>query len=188
MGGVGERHDDTEELTAALAAGDEDAVERFYRLYFDWLYEQARRFTGGRDESFCLDVVQDALLRVIRTIRKVECERRLRAWLRLVVQTAACDKLRAEKRRVHHELAAAVIRETVTCGERDDPEEELEWLKSEIAKLDPQIVEMIECRYQRRWTLNRISQMLGLSIGTIDGRIRRALRELRQRAIEEFDD
>src|SRR5262245_29357102 len=42
----------TEKLTAALAAGDEEAVESFYRQYFDWLYAQARRFSGGRDESF----------------------------------------------------------------------------------------------------------------------------------------
>src|SRR5262245_41491413 len=55
----------TEKLTAALAAGNEDAVETFYRRYFDWLYAQARRATR-RDESFCLDVVQDAVLRIMR--------------------------------------------------------------------------------------------------------------------------
>src|SRR5438874_10933141 len=88
----------TEELTTALAAGDEDAVETFYQRYFDWLYGQARRATR-RDESFCLDVVQDAMLRIIRTIRAVEDDTRFRAWLRLVVQSTAWDRMRSETRR-----------------------------------------------------------------------------------------
>ena len=87
--------DATEKLTAALAAGDEDAVETFYNSYFDWLYAQARRATR-RDESFCLDVVQDAMLRIIRTVRAVRDEPQFRAWLRLVVQTTAWDRLRSD--------------------------------------------------------------------------------------------
>ena len=180
----------TRKLTAALAAGDECAVERFYRDYFDWLYAQARRASGGRDEAFCLDIVQDAVVRIMRTVRQVEAESQFRAWLKLVVQTAACDRLRSERRRQTHELAAA----TVAAGERaasaDEMvghDEQLAWLKGEIARLDPRIVQMIEWRFQQRWTLARIGETLGLSIGTIDGRLRRALNELRERAIEEFE-
>jgi len=88
----------TKTLTAAMAAGNEDAVETFYRRYFDWLYAQARRATR-RDESFCLDVVQDAVLRIVRTVRCVKTEPQFRAWLRLVVQTTAFDRLRSERRR-----------------------------------------------------------------------------------------
>ena len=55
------------ELTAAIASGDTEALASLYREHFDSLYGQARRITG-RDESFCLDVVQDAFMRVIRSI------------------------------------------------------------------------------------------------------------------------
>jgi DNA-directed RNA polymerase specialized sigma24 family protein len=54
--------------------------------------------------------------------------------------------------------------------------------------MDQQIVQMIEMRFQHRWTLARISEIFGLTIGTIDGRLRRALAELRQRATEDFDE
>ena len=47
---------------------------------------------------------------------------------------------------------------------------------------------MIELRFEQRWTLGRIGTLFGLSIGTIDGRLRRALKELRDRATEEFDE
>ena len=47
---------------------------------------------------------------------------------------------------------------------------------------------MIELRFEHRWTLVRISKLLGLSIGTVDWRLRKALKDLREKAIEEFDD
>src|SRR3954471_16462602 len=96
--GVRLANEPIDKLTAGMAAGDAKAVESFYRRYFDWLYAQARRATR-RDEAFCLDVVQDAVLRIVRTIRRVSTESELRAWLRLVVQTTALDRLRCERRR-----------------------------------------------------------------------------------------
>ena len=71
--------DQTEKLTRGMAAGHRDAVEAFYRQYFDYLYGVARRETG-RDEAFCLDVVQEAVLRIIRNIKPVSDEPRLRAY------------------------------------------------------------------------------------------------------------
>jgi RNA polymerase sigma factor (sigma-70 family) len=180
----------TRELTAALAAGEERAVERFYRDYFDWLYAQARRASGRRDEAFCLDVVQDAVLRILRTVRAVEAENQFRAWLKLVVQTAACDRLRSERRRQAHEYSAAAVAAGESGASADEAvghDEQLAWLEAQIARLDPRLVQMIEWRFQQRWTLARIGQKLGLSIGTIDGRLRRALSDLRERAIQEFD-
>jgi len=176
----------TEELTRALAAGQEDAVELFHRRYFDWLVAQARRATR-RDESFCLDVVQDAMLRIIRTVRTVSDEVRFRAWLRLVVQTTAWDRLRSERRRQQRELAAVAAR---AGDDRDPPadQEQIEWLKEQIERIDPQTARMLELRFHERWTLAKIGALFGLSIGTIDWRLRKALGELRERAIEEFDD
>src|SRR5689334_17106086 len=75
-------------MTSAMAAGDGGAVESFYRRYFDRLYAEARRATR-RDESFCLDVVQEAVLRIVRTVRGARSEIQLVAWLRLVVRTTA---------------------------------------------------------------------------------------------------
>lgn len=169
-------------MTAAMAAGDPRAVEAFYRQYFDLMYRHACSITH-RDESFCLDVVQDAVLRVIRTIRPADSEPQLVAWLRLVTQTAAYDLLKGESRRKRRESLVAsppdpAGREPDALADAD----RLAWLHQEIASLDPQISKMIELRYEQRWTLARIARALGLSIGTVDGRLRRALRELRKRA------
>ena len=179
--------DAVHQLTAALAAGEAAAVETFYRRYFDFLYRQVRRATG-RDEAFCLDVVQDAVLRILRSVRPARTEAQFRAWLKLVVQTTAYDLLRSESRRKSRELAMAATAEA-THGEREENDQErMQWLAGEIAKMDVEILRMINMRYQRRWTLARVAEALGLTIGTIDGRLRRALAELRQRATEVFDE
>lgn len=180
--------DATEKLTAAMAAGDEEAVETFYRRYFDWLYAQARRATR-RDESFCLDIVQDAVLRIVRTVRTASSEAQFRAWLRLVVQTTAFDAMRNERRRRRRELAVVAV--PAAAPAKDDDlfdDEHRRWLRQQVARFDPQLVRLIELRFEKRWTLSRIAALFGLSIGTIDGRIRRALKELKERAPEELND
>jgi RNA polymerase sigma factor (sigma-70 family) len=173
--------DDTHALTTAMAAGDAGAVAVFYRDQFGFMYGAARRATG-RDESFCLDVVQDATLRIVRTVRPVKTLPQLRAWVKLVVQTTAYDRLRADARRARREAA-------VIAGHADPPDgDRLAWLARQLGRLDPGLVRLIDLRYERNWTLARIAESLGLSIGTVDGRLRRAIQRLRDLAAEQSDD
>jgi RNA polymerase sigma factor (sigma-70 family) len=176
-----------EKLTRGMAAGHRDSVEAFYRQYFDWLYAQARRETG-RDEAFCLDVVQEAVLRIIRNIKPVSDAPRLRAWMKLVVRTTALDQFRAEKRRNNHIVLPIELHSCDDFPHMLFDDEQFEWVKAELQKFDPQLVEMIELRFEQKWTLARIGQRLGLSPGAIDGRLRRAIAVLRSRASEEFGD
>jgi RNA polymerase sigma factor (sigma-70 family) len=164
-------------LTDAMAGGDPQAVTTFYEDYFDWMYTQARLATA-RDESFCLDVVQEAMLRVIRSIKPVDNEARLRAWLRLVVQTTALDLLRKERRWKVREMARATSEVVVP----PPVDEQTQWLTGALAKFDPLIVRMIELRFEQRLTLRRIGQLLGLTPSAVDGRLRRVLKELKKMA------
>lgn len=170
-----------------MAAGDERAIEAFYRRYFDWLYSQARRLCR-RDEAICLDVVQEAVLKIIRSIKQVESEQTLLAWMKLVVQTTVLDLWKQEARRKTREAVVAAHRsESETAPDAIDPDEQatqMAWLRGEIARLDPVLVEMIEMRFEKQWTLVRIGQWFGLSAGTIDGRLKRALKQLRQKATD----
>jgi RNA polymerase sigma factor (sigma-70 family) len=184
----------TLKLTAAMAAGDQDAVARFYGRYFDWLYAQARRATR-RDEAFCLDVVQDAVLRIVRTVRSAKSAGQFHAWMRLVVRTTALDKLRGENSRIRRETAVVAMRASDGGMSHDDAPPfddsdlaQRQWLADQIRQCDPRIVQLIELRYEKNWTLRRIATFLGLSVGTIDGRLRRAINDLRLRAMKEFDD
>jgi RNA polymerase sigma factor (sigma-70 family) len=173
---------ETAALTSAMAAGDEAAVAAFYRRYFDHLYREARRATC-RDESFCLDVVQESVLRIVRAVRPIDGEPQLLAWLRLVVRTTAYDLLRSEARRRSREAATVTPDRHPPHG---DDKEQLAWLRERLRSFDPKLVRMIELRFGERWSLARIGGLFGLSVGTIDGRLRRALHHLRELAREDF--
>jgi RNA polymerase sigma-70 factor (ECF subfamily) len=175
--------DDILAVTTAVAAGEPAAVAAFYRAHFPLLFTVARRATG-RDEAVCLDVVQEATLRIVRTIRPIGSAGQLRAWLRLVVRTTAYDHLRAEGRRRRHEVAVVVGSSEPEVAD----DEQRAWLADQLAQLDPTLVRLIDLRYEQRWTLARIAAVVGLPVGTVDGRLRRAIGQLRRAATEAFDD
>lgn len=163
--------------------GEEPAIEQFYRRFFDRLYGLARK-ASHRDESFCLDVVQDAMLRIVRTIRPIETEAQLLAWLKLVIQSVCYDALRREQRRQAREAAAA------RAASPPDPAaaEHLADLRRALLTQDPALVRMIELRYLHGWTLARVARLFDLRTGAVDGRIRRALARIRQHAAEVCND
>lgn len=61
------------ELTSAIASGNSEALSRFYRDWFDFALREAHRCTG-RDEQFCLDAVQETMVRVIKRLKTLESE------------------------------------------------------------------------------------------------------------------
>ena len=56
------------------------------------------------------------------------------------------------------------------------------WLEKQLLTLPPDTRKMIGMRYRLGWSLKRIAQRFGLKTGAVDGRIRRAVVQLRNRA------
>ncbi len=184
--------DSTRELTAAVASGDAEAFERLYRGWFDELVRRLRAVTR-RDESFCLDCVQDTMIKVIHAIPVLESRGALSAWLHKAALSAARDRLRAEARRARRESAApsggrAVREAEALVGDADSPDAEtLARAVAALEELTPEGARLIEARHRFGWTLSRIGEALGVGAGAADGRIRRVLAALRARLEESGD-
>lgn len=174
------------ELTTAIASGDAEAFASFYREWFDFAFAAAQRDTNG-DEQFCLDVVQDAMLRVIRRMKPLQSQAALRAWLRTVVKSCAYDQLRRRRRQFNREQLAARNRRELY--ERDNElAARLGWLRQHLRQLKPEETHLLSLRFRLGWTLARIGSTLGLKPGAVDGRIARAIEALRLQAREEFNE
>ncbi|MEZ6243660.1 MAG: sigma-70 family RNA polymerase sigma factor [Phycisphaerales bacterium] len=161
------------ELTRAIARGDEAAFERFYNDWFEPAYAMARRLTR-RDESFCLDVVQDAMLRAAKSIKPLDMHDQLAAWVRRVVHTAALDRLRAERRRLARERASYENHPALA-----PLDERIEWIRAELAKLPPEERSLLSMRFGRDKTLETTAAAHSMTPGAAHGRVRRLLARLR---------
>lgn len=171
----------TRELTRAIGSGDPEAFSRFYEAWFDRMFAIAATQTR-RDESFCLDVVQDAMMKVIRRMPVVESEAALAAWLKRAVVTTAYDRIRAESRRRRHEKGAP--RSSAASGDEVSDEAVLARLRAELGRLDPPLERILHARHALGWTLARIGSAMGLSPSAVDGRLGRATRLLATRLSE----
>ena len=112
---AGRADERTRRVTSAIARGGMAAFDEFYAEWFDFAYETARHVTG-RDEAMCLDIVQEAMLRVARTIRPMRTEDDVRRWLVRVVHTTALDELRRERRRRGRERVRAIQKRLADRG------------------------------------------------------------------------
>ena len=67
-----------EDLIAAVAAGDDEALAALYRRYERPLHAFLVRYTGGRDVD---DLVQESWLRIVRAADRFDPARRFSTWL-----------------------------------------------------------------------------------------------------------
>ena len=170
--------------TAAIGRGDEAAFERFHAHWFDRSLALARRISG-RDEAFCLDVVQDVMLRVVRGIPALRDERAVTAWMARTTTSVAIDHLRADQRRRRRERGGAQIGEEARGpgpGEQLLDKERSDWLRARIAELDDDERRLLAERFDADRTLEAVGAALGISGNAAHGRLHRLLRRLRDAA------
>lgn len=175
---------------AALAKGDGEAFARVYRAKFAYTLAVVRAATR-LDEQACLDVVQDAWTRFVRSPPLCESERALDAWLRLAALSAARDAARSEKRRRAREHASRNGLAGGLAGHRateSDAEvnERLAWIAQEMAALEQETREMVGLRFRTAMTLAQLGALFDARPGAAHGRIARAIERLRSRAQEVF--
>ncbi len=183
-----ENRDVTQSETAAIASGDTEAFARFYEQWFDEMYREAKRFTK-RDEAFCLDVVQDAMIRVIRHLRTIHSEPELRKWLMKVVHTAALDRIRSDCKRKERECKVAQRSQFTQSDQTSTTTHETQrgWLQNTLKTLDDDKYMLLMMRYRFGWTLQQIGIAVGLKTGAVDGRINRTVKDLKNQATKDIE-
>jgi RNA polymerase sigma factor (sigma-70 family) len=185
---AGSGQHNTATLTRAIARGDRDALAQFYNAWFDRSYAAARRLTG-RDESFCLDVVQEAMLRVVRSIRPMASETELGAWMERVIRSAAVDLIRKESRREARERRSADgVQEVRSVAAAALAVEQTGWAMESLAQLPEADQTLLAERIGRSGSLRQAGDLAGVNGDAAHGRIRRAMARLRALAREVFDE
>lgn len=182
---------DARQLTARMGRGDADAISQFYDRLFHVMFREAE-LASRRNEEFCLDIVQESMLKILRKIRAMETFSQLEVWTRRLVRNVAYDQLRAEIRRKQRETHSSQCRSRDATAESQNEleamQEQLGWLAAQLEELDASESRLLASRYTSGLTLREIGCKYGLSPGAVDGRIRRSLARLRQQYWESSND
>ena len=172
-------------LTERIAKhGDQQAFAEYYRAFFDTMFLTVKHTTGC-DEATCLDIVQDAMIKAIAKMKPLNTRQQLTAWTRAVAKTTAYDFLR--KRARQQKLSENRANQTTETKQHViDDIARLTWVEEQLRQLPDELISMISLKYRMGWTLRQIGEKFGLKTGAVDGKIRRAIDELKSQAREEF--
>jgi RNA polymerase sigma-70 factor (ECF subfamily) len=153
------------ELLQRLKSGDADALDRLFARYLvplrKWAHGRLPRYARGMTET--QDLVQDAILQVLRNLAHFEANRRgaLHSYLR----TAVINRIRDELRRVHRRPVPTELDEEVP-GALASPLEEaigqetVEHFEAALSELRDEDKELIIARVEWDLDYNEIAAAL----------------------------
>ena len=178
-------------LLRAARAGDPDAFRALFSPDLDLAWRMALRITG--EPTRADDALQDGLISAYRALDRVE-PRNLRGWFVRIVQNAARDAGRRERRQPtipmqtlsgegegseHHVVAE------LPAGRASDPAEVAEGrelateLRAALAQIPEERRTAILLFDVDGYSYAEIAEITGSSLGTIKSRISRGREELR---------
>jgi RNA polymerase sigma-70 factor (ECF subfamily) len=161
-------------LVRAALDGDRGAVEQLFQAHWPACHRAALLVT--RDPDGAQDIAQEAFLAAIAALDRFDRSRPLGPWLRTIVARRAIDFTRT--RAVRREVAA--LAEDAVAEQRADtaarPSDEV---LAAVATLPQEQREVVVLRHLLDLSPTEISGIVGVPVGTVNSRMRRALDALR---------
>lgn len=169
-------------LVKALQAGDESAFAELWRRHQRWVKGVVYAVVG--DAGAVDDVAQQAWWSVWDRIGSLRDARRWRSWLYRLVRNAAIDasRERGRDRQLRSELSeGAAPTRTITGPDRSVEREEQHAAVLDAIRGLPAIYrEPFVLRHLEDWSYRQIGETLGLPVDTVETRLVRARRLVRE--------
>ena len=171
-----------DQLTRAMARGDEPAFREFHELYFDRLLRYSVVITFG-DEEAAKDAVQEAYLRVVRHVRAFADEHVFWSWLTVLARSAVRDAGRKKQSywRLLRTFAQSLLISDASSQREDSFEEPyLAMLDRSLAGLAPTDRDLIEAKYFRGASVRELAEAGNVTEKAVESRLLRARRQLKE--------
>jgi RNA polymerase sigma-70 factor (ECF subfamily) len=171
-------HVDESELLARLKGGDEDAFGALFREHYPMLVVNATRLLNER--ALAEEIAQDVMLELWRRRESLVLTGPVRAYLQQATRNRALNRLRQAR--------TAQRGEVYVRGPSESPAPDAETISTElqaaaetaIASLSGPQREVFEMNRQQGLTYNEIADLLGISVKSVEARMGRALKQLRE--------
>ena len=172
-----------EDLLPLVAGGDVRAFAVLYDRHGRAAYSLAYRMMGERQAAE--DLTQEAFLKVWRSAGGYRPERgSVRTWVLSIAHNRGIDQLRsmASRRRTQDRVEREALRSQPSeAFDEAWANRRRERVGEALGTLPPEQVEILELAYYSGHTHAEISDLLGLPLGTVKGRVRLAREALRDR-------
>lgn len=165
-------------LVAALKFDSHEAFVRIFRRYYADLVRFSARFIP--DKSSCEDIVQEAFIRVWTNRKDLNTDTSIKSYLIRLVQNLAINELRHRKVKTsynsmnHEQILSLSPDEHMFFSELSEAYE------TALARLSPEVRETLMLSRQEKLKHYEIAQRLNISVRTVEVRISKALKFLRQ--------
>jgi RNA polymerase sigma-70 factor, ECF subfamily len=170
-----------EQLVRRVARGDRAAFDELYRRTAPWLALRLRR--RASDESIVSDVMQETYVAVWRAAGSFVGGGRggsAAGWIWTIAARRLVDAYRRRGRRAEV-LVDAVPEAPSPSAEEEALSAEFEdRLATELARLSPELSEVLQAMALDGLSVRETSVLLGIPDGTVKTRARRARRALRE--------
>ena len=171
-------HVDESELLSRLRHGDEDAYSSIFREHYPGLVVSATRLLGER--ALGEEVAQDVMLELWRRRESLVLTGPLRAYLQQATRNRALNRLRQGR--------TAQRGEVFVRGPSASPAADADAISGElriaaeraIASLSAPQREVFQMNRERGLTYGEIAEQLGISVKSVEARMGRALKLLRE--------
>jgi RNA polymerase sigma-70 factor, ECF subfamily len=170
-----------DELIARVRAGETRRFAELVRRYQDPVYGMALRFVGSGGDA--QDVAQEAFLRAFRGIAGFKGEARFSTWLYRITYNLCADWLRRQRkpgRPRRFTEADEVADDRVDLEEGLLAREEREKVRRALAGLDGIYRSVILLHYYQKLSYEQIAGALEVPVKTVETRLYRARRMLRE--------
>ncbi|WP_047980536.1 RNA polymerase sigma factor SigW [Ornithinibacillus contaminans] len=169
--------------------GDQAAFEDVVMFYQDRIFQHCLRMLGNVHEAE--DIAQEAFIRAYVNIHSYDEHRKFSTWLYRIATNLTIDRLR--KRKPDYYLDAEVKGTdgldmySQLAADEKLPEDEVEgielqsYIQQQIAQLPPKYRSIIMLRYLEDFSLQEISDILDIPLGTVKTRIHRGREALRKK-------
>ena len=178
------------DLVARAWSGHAEAGEELARRHRNSAYLLALQLLGNRDDA--LDVAQEAMLRFLSTLGRIDPGRAVRPWLLAIVRNQARDFWRRQRVRRAESIDAdpdGLASQVVDAGAGPEEEAGRAELRRRvwraIGSLAPDHREIVVLRDFHGLSYDELARTIGIPIGTVMSRLHAARQRLRARLVEE---
>lgn len=175
---------DDAELVRKTRSGDSGAFSTLVGRYEERILRLVRGMVPDADVE---DVAQEAFLKAFRKLDQFDGRSSFYTWLYRLASNTAMDWRKKERLRRHGALPESPEGEDRVEARSPGPEDEAgraelgRHIEEAIQALPPKYLEIVVLRETQGLSYEEISEVLGISKGTVESRLFRARERLRER-------